>query len=302
MAHSNSNHHYKIYVSATPNNVYKDDPSLKSPLITFKCNIKMSYISDKPDESIPSCIQEHDSWHEFENAANYALTRDIIASNLLSDAKIPFSLTNLHWKKRVYDKESVPLGSTDGFVTAMLDVCHGMISAARESGRKKLFLMVFIKKEVVVPHDEYLAMLKAKEAEEVLQQVEDMIRLQAQGWNFERSDWEAMADVIRQTGLGNSIRNALDLVMERATSESATEEAEVKLVPAAATSIQDLEKVTCNGSNSEDQKCSVCMEEMVIGSQVTRMPCSHVFHGDCIVQWLKTSHMCPMCRFKLPTA
>ncbi|XVE92777.1 hypothetical protein REPUB_Repub01dG0129000 [Reevesia pubescens] len=88
-------------------------------------------------------------------------------------------------------------------------------------------------------------------------------------------------------------------MMERARSEL-TEQEVVRLVPAAATSIQALE-VTCNDSNSKE-KCSVCMKETVIGSEVTRMPCSRVFHGDCIVQWLKTSHMCPVCRFELPTA
>ncbi|XWS49836.1 hypothetical protein CRYUN_Cryun12cG0037200 [Craigia yunnanensis] len=178
MSLSNSNHHYNIYVSATPNNVYKDNQSLESPLITFKCNIKMSYISDKPDRSIQSYIQDHDSWHEFEHPAN-ELTRDFIVSNMLANTKIQFSLRNLHWKKRVYDKESVPLMSTDGVVSSTLDVCHGMVSAARESGRKKLFLFVFIKKEVIVPHDEYLAMLKEKQAQEVVNQVDDMVRLQA---------------------------------------------------------------------------------------------------------------------------
>ncbi|XVF10731.1 hypothetical protein REPUB_Repub07fG0207900 [Reevesia pubescens] len=242
MALSNSNHDYKIFVSATPNNYgYKDDQSLKSPLIKFKCNIKMSYIPDKPDKSIPSYIPHHDSWHEFEHPAD-ELTRDFI-SDMFANIRIPFLLRNLHWKKCDYDKESVPLLSTDDVLTSMLDVCRSMDSAARESGRKKLLLLVFIKKQVIVPHGEYLAMLKAKKAQEILHQVEDMVRLQAQGWEFRESDWEDIANVLRQAGLGNSVRNALDLVMERARSES-TEQEVVRLVPAAATSIQALEKVT----------------------------------------------------------
>ncbi|KAK6233977.1 hypothetical protein QUC31_006383 [Theobroma cacao] len=293
MALCNSSHHYRIYVSAQPNNVYKDDQSLESPLITFKCNIKMSYISDQPDKSIQIHIQGHDSWHEFEHNPANELTRDFISNMLANTRIIPFSLRNLHWKKRVYDKESVPLMSTDGVITSMLDVCHNMV---RESRRQKMFLLVFIKKEVIVPHAEYLAMLKAKQAEEILHQVEDMVRLQAQGWSFHQADWENMGNVIRQAGLGNSIRNALDLARERAIRES-SEQQVVRLVPAAATSVQVLKKVTCGS----EEKCSVCLEEMLTGSQVTQMPCFHVFHGDCIVQWLKTSHMCPVCRFMLPT-
>ncbi|TYH81340.1 hypothetical protein ES332_D03G193400v1 [Gossypium tomentosum] len=204
MALSQSNHDSKIFVSATPYNVYKDDQSLESPFITFKFNIKMSYVLDKPDKSVPSYISKHDSWHEFEHPVD-ELTRGFICS-LFVDAKIPFALKNLHWKKHDFDKESIPLVSTDCVVSSILVVCSDMINAARESGRKKLFLLVMIKKQVVVPRDEYLAMLKAKEGQEVLCNVEDMIRLQARGWNFQRSDWEDMANVVRRAGLGDSIK------------------------------------------------------------------------------------------------
>ncbi|KAG8496004.1 hypothetical protein CXB51_009374 [Gossypium anomalum] len=222
MALSHSDHDSKIYVSATPYNVYKDDQSLESPFITFKLNIKMSYVLDKPDKSVPSYIWKHDSWHEFEHPVD-ELTRGFICS-LFVDAKIPFALTNLHWKKHDFDKESIPLMSTDCVVSSILDVCSDMINAARDSGRKKLFLLVMIKKQVVVPRDEYLAVLKAKEGQEVLRDVEDMIRLQARGWNFRRSDWEDMANVVRRVGLGDSIKNALDLAAEHATTNKLTKQ------------------------------------------------------------------------------
>ncbi|TYJ41466.1 hypothetical protein E1A91_A03G023200v1 [Gossypium mustelinum] len=190
-----------IYVSATPYNVYKDDQSLESPFITFKLNIKMSYVLDKPDKSVPSYISKHDSWHEFEHQVD-ELTRGFICS-LFVDAKIPFPLTNLHWKKHDFDKESIPLMSTDCVVSLILDVSSDMINAARESG-------------LVVPRHEYLAMLKAKEGQEVLHNVEDMIRLQAQGWNFRRSDWEDMANVLRQAGLdGNLFSNHFNALLSQ---------------------------------------------------------------------------------------
>ncbi|XP_008236770.1 PREDICTED: E3 ubiquitin-protein ligase RNF8-like [Prunus mume] len=52
----------------------------------------------------------------------------------------------------------------------------------------------------------------------------------------------------------------------------------------------------------ESEVCPICMEEFVVGSEdVASMPCSHVFHGNCIGRWLKGSHhSCPICRFKMP--
>lgn len=47
--------------------------------------------------------------------------------------------------------------------------------------------------------------------------------------------------------------------------------------------------------------CSICMEEIVVGSGGTCMPCSHLFHGACILKWLDKSRSCPLCRFSMPT-
>lgn len=54
--------------------------------------------------------------------------------------------------------------------------------------------------------------------------------------------------------------------------------------------------------------CAICMDEFVhvdinndIGtSRIFRMPCNHVFHQQCIVKWLQTSHTCPLCRYPMP--
>ncbi|CAL8994502.1 unnamed protein product [Prunus brigantina] len=54
-------------------------------------------------------------------------------------------------------------------------------------------------------------------------------------------------------------------------------------------------------SVSEGESCSVCMDEFEGGTNVACMPCSHVFHSECIVNWLRQSHYCPVCRFEVPT-
>ncbi|KAL5761838.1 hypothetical protein ACOSP7_018102 [Xanthoceras sorbifolium] len=55
-------------------------------------------------------------------------------------------------------------------------------------------------------------------------------------------------------------------------------------------------------SDDESQmNCSICLEQLWAVTYATAMPCSHVYHGDCIVQWLKQNHFCPLCRYEMPT-
>ncbi|KAJ7943511.1 E3 ubiquitin-protein ligase RING1-like [Quillaja saponaria] len=60
------------------------------------------------------------------------------------------------------------------------------------------------------------------------------------------------------------------------------------------------QRVPCEERVNTD--CTICLEEIGKGSSfAARMPCSHVFHEDCILRWLNESHYCPVCRFEIPT-
>ncbi|KAF5196922.1 hypothetical protein FRX31_013490 [Thalictrum thalictroides] len=69
-------------------------------------------------------------------------------------------------------------------------------------------------------------------------------------------------------------------------------------------SIDGLERIKYK---SEDCKqvtsCSVCCEEFMIEEEIRKMPCSsaHIFHADCIQKWLEINHICPVCRYQMPT-
>ncbi|XP_028756081.1 E3 ubiquitin-protein ligase synoviolin B-like [Neltuma alba] len=46
--------------------------------------------------------------------------------------------------------------------------------------------------------------------------------------------------------------------------------------------------------------CPICLEDFRIDA--VQMPCSHFFHGNCIVNWLLKKNNCPICRLAIPSS
>lgn len=43
-------------------------------------------------------------------------------------------------------------------------------------------------------------------------------------------------------------------------------------------------------------ECTICIDDMHKGDEVTVLPCKHWFHGECVTLWLKEHNTCPICR------
>ncbi|KAK8624071.1 hypothetical protein V6N13_065428 [Hibiscus sabdariffa] len=90
--------------------------------------------------------------------------------------------------------------------------------------------------------------------------------------------------------------NTLEFLMgRRALAESAAEfeRNNLGMVPAQESSVKEmLTRVRVEDGGDED--CTVCLEGMEGGSYAARMPCSHMFHAECIGKWLELSHYCPV--------
>ncbi|KAL4780382.1 hypothetical protein BJX76DRAFT_48826 [Aspergillus varians] len=43
-------------------------------------------------------------------------------------------------------------------------------------------------------------------------------------------------------------------------------------------------------------ECSICMDTVKVGDEVTMLPCTHWFHPQCIEMWLNQHNTCPHCR------
>ena len=46
----------------------------------------------------------------------------------------------------------------------------------------------------------------------------------------------------------------------------------------------------------EKEECSICCEVFQLEESVTQLKCEHIFHKNCIIQWLELSDTCPVCR------
>ena len=53
------------------------------------------------------------------------------------------------------------------------------------------------------------------------------------------------------------------------------------------------------GKTNNEYECVICLENMINGDEIILTECFHMYHKNCIGDWLKISNICPICDFKL---
>eukprot|EP00897_Mesotaenium_endlicherianum_P001235 jgi/Mesen1/1139/ME001236S00031 len=73
--------------------------------------------------------------------------------------------------------------------------------------------------------------------------------------------------------------------------------------PASRAAVEGLPSVAVAEAEVESghSQCSVCKDAGAAGDCMLRLPCSHLYHAECIRPWLAARNSCPLCRFELPT-
>ena len=49
----------------------------------------------------------------------------------------------------------------------------------------------------------------------------------------------------------------------------------------------------------DELKCVICLETFKVGDKFTALPCLHLFHFECIENYLKTKMECPVCKLAI---
>lgn len=44
-------------------------------------------------------------------------------------------------------------------------------------------------------------------------------------------------------------------------------------------------------------ECCVCLDRLGSGSVICKLHCGHIFHENCVKQWINSDGRCPICRF-----
>ncbi|XP_054161655.1 RING finger protein 11-like [Oppia nitens] len=77
------------------------------------------------------------------------------------------------------------------------------------------------------------------------------------------------------------------------TATQLTEEEQIKIAQRMGL-IQHLPTGIYDGSK-KNRECVICMGEFMISEPIRFLPCMHIYHTDCIDDWLMRSFTCPSC-------
>jgi hypothetical protein len=49
----------------------------------------------------------------------------------------------------------------------------------------------------------------------------------------------------------------------------------------------------------QTEECAICLGVVESGESVYDVPCGHIFHEQCLEEWLNSNANCPACRYNI---
>ncbi|KAL2330461.1 hypothetical protein Fmac_018042 [Flemingia macrophylla] len=118
-----------------------------------------------------------------------------------------------------------------------------------------------------------------------------------------RDTWHALEDVDlpSRENFGDYLdaRRFEDLLEHLAENDSSRRGAP----PASVSYVNNLPRVVIDKEHEKHGElvCAICKDVLALGTEVSQLPCSHLYHINCILPWLSARNSCPLCRYELPT-
>ncbi|KAL3528337.1 hypothetical protein ACH5RR_007659 [Cinchona calisaya] len=152
---------------------------------------------------------------------------------------------------------------------------------------------------LIIPKIEEIAMYMANEPANASPRLLPIL-VEITRWNFFHVS-SYLAEEVYGIGNANTFNiednNILDQVLNLSIEEN-----EPRLSPASRDNISEmLTKVTIEATDGVEA-CTICLENFSEGLEVSQIPCKHIFHEECILQWLNYRNVCPLCRFEISVA
>lgn len=289
---SSSNQDYDVYINASDAPLSKDKFNEPNIYIVYRVITNYSSNATLSSRQIRD-DPEADTVFSFPCEFLISSSSLNMVSKLISDMNIESQ--RYHWRQGMQQQQQpwTVLENVDDLIKHIVDFARPIVSEVMNNTDSKIMkgIRLSIKKEITLPHSEFEKLEKARKEREREQRnldaIENMLSMEAMsGQTLPRCCWEEEVE---------------EPFLERALMAS-REQAERLFKPvvrATESSIKKLEDVIVG--DRERGPCPVCLENFTVGSHVTRMPCSHTFHRTCILSWLNKSHVCPLCRFQLPS-
>ena len=109
-----------------------------------------------------------------------------------------------------------------------------------------------------------------------------------------------------RTRSGNyvQLQQALDQAAQAVAQASAAAAAQQQGPPPASAKTLSripIVRVVADDLTEDNECCTICLDAHVPGELAARLPCGHLFHKDCVMEWLRRHCVCPVCRYELPT-
>lgn len=289
---SSSNQDYDVYINASDAPLSKDKFNEPNIYIVYRVITNYSSNATLSSRQIRD-DPEADTVFSFPCEFLISSSSLNMVSKLISDMNIESQ--RYHWRQGMQQQQQpwTVLEDVDDLIKHIVDFARPIVSEVMNNTDSKIMkgIRLSIRKEITLPHSEFEKLEKARKEREREQRnldaIENMLSMEAMsGQTLPRCCWEEEVE---------------EPFLERALMAS-REQAERLFKPvvrATDSSIKKLEDVIVG--DRERGPCPVCLENFTVGSHVTRMPCSHMFHRTCILSWLNKSHVCPLCRFQLPS-